>query len=257
MDQLNQKLKNGEIKIIEVPMPVLGPGMVLVRNHYSLISPGTEGSTVSAARKNLLEKAQERPQQVKQVVDVLTQQGPAQAYRAVMKKLDSWSPLGYSAAGEVIEVAQNVSGFSVGDLVACAGVGFASHAEVIACPVNLCVKLSAGSDLKKATYNTIGAIALQGVRQADLRVGETCVVIGLGLVGQLTCLILKVSGVKVIGVDINQYSVEAAAKHSADQAFLRATPGLSEKIDEITGGIGVDAVIITAATDNLDPILLS
>jgi len=254
MKQLTQKLKNGQMQVIEVPAPVLGPGKVLVRNHYSLISSGTEGSSVTAARKNLVGKAKERPQQVKQVIDVLKQQGPVQTYRAVMKRLDSYSPLGYSSAGEVIKVASDVQGFVVGDKVACGGAGYANHAEIIAVPSNLCVKLPENSDLKRAAYNTVGAIALQGIRQADLRIGETCAVIGLGLIGQLTCLILRASGVKVVGIDINPSMVEIASKHCANLAFIREEPGLAEKIGEFTEGIGVDAVIITAGTRSLDPV---
>ena len=254
MKQLAQKLKNGEIQVLEVPLPVLGPGKVLVRNHYSLISSGTEGSSVTAARKSLVGKAKERPLQVKQVINVLKQQGPVQTYRAVVKKLDSYSPLGYSSAGEVIKVASDVQSFAVGDLVACGGAGYANHAEIIAVPSNLCVKLPGDADLKRAAYNTIGAIAFQGIRQADLKIGETCAVIGLGLIGQLTCLILRASGIKVVGIDINQGMVEIASKHCANLAFIREEPGLAEKISEFTEGIGVDAVIITAGTSSLDPV---
>lgn len=242
------------MQVLEVPLPVLGPGKVLVRNHYSLISPGTEGSSVTAARKSLIGKAKERPQQVKQVIDALKQQGPVQTYRAVMKKLDSYSPLGYSSAGEVIKVASDVQGFVVGDKVACGGAGYANHAEIIAVPSNLCVKLPENSDLKRAAYNTVGAIALQGIRQADLKIGETCAVVGLGLIGQLTCLILRASGIKVVGIDINPGMVEIASKHCANPAFIREEPGLAEKIGEFTEGIGVDAVIITAGTRSLDPV---
>ncbi len=229
--------------------------MVIVKNHYSIISGGTEGSTVSAARKSLIGKAKERPQQVKQVLDTLQKQGPVQTYRAVMKKLDAYSPLGYSCAGEVIEVGEGVTEFAIGDLVACAGVGYANHAEIVAVPVNLCVPLSDNANLQHAAYNTLGGIAMQGVRQADLRVGETCVVIGLGLLGQLACMILKASGVSVIGVDISQSSVELANKNNiVDAAFTRDTPGLDEKINHATSGIGCDAVVIAAATNSLDPI---
>jgi polar amino acid transport system substrate-binding protein len=142
--------------------------MVLLRNHFSLISAGTEGSTVSTARKSLIGKAKERPQQVKQVVDVVMGQGITQAYRAVMKKLDAYSPLGYSCAGEVIQVGYDVTEFSAGDFVACGGLA-ASHAELVSVPENLCVKLKPEVNPKQAAYNTIGAIALQGIRQADLR----------------------------------------------------------------------------------------
>jgi len=257
MKQLTQKLKDGKMQVLEVPMPVLGKGMLLVRNYFSLISAGTEGSTVSAARKSLIGKAKERPQQVKQVIDVVMQQGPVQAYRAVMKKLDAYSPLGYSSAGIVVEVGPEVQGFAVGDPVACAGGGYASHAEVVAVPRNLCVKLPSDADLKRAAYNTLGAIALQGIRQADLKLGESCVVIGLGLIGQLTCLMLRAGGIKVIGIDIDSAMVELARKHCTDLCFERNDAGLAEKIDEFTDGIGADAVIITAATDSTDPINLA
>lgn len=257
MRQLTQKLKSGEMSVQEVPIPVCNGGMVLVRNHYSLISAGTEGSTVQAARKSLLGKAKERPEQVKQVMDVLKQQGPVQTYRAVMKKLDAYSPLGYSCAGEIIGLAPDVEGFAMGDKVACAGAGYASHAEVVAVPANLCVKLTSDANLKHAAYNTVAAIALQGIRQADLRLGETCAVIGLGLIGQLTCLMLKASGVRVAGVDIDAAMVELAQKHCTDLALVRSTPGCAESIREFSGGAGVDAVIITAGSSSLDPINFS
>jgi len=255
MNQLTQKLGSGEMLIQEIPYPQLGKGMIIVKNHYSIISAGTEGSTVTAARKSLIGKAKERPQQVKQVLDVLRKQGPIQTYRAVMKKLDAYSPLGYSSAGEVVEVGEDVTEFEVGDLVACAGAGYANHAEIITVPKNLCVKLSENSNLKNAAYNTLGAISLQGVRQADLRLGETCAVIGLGLLGQIACLLLRSSGVNVIGIDISESSVNTAIKNDAlDLGLKRDISGIEDRILTYTKGIGVDAVIIAAATSSLDPI---
>ena len=255
MKQLTQKLGNGEMLVQEVPIPQLGDGMVLVKNHYSIISSGTEGSTVSTARKNLLAKAKERPQQVKQVIDTLKSQGPIKTYRAVTKKLDEYSPLGYSTSGEVIGIGKDVTEFSVGDLVACAGVGYANHAEVISVPVNLCVKVKASNLMKEAAYNTVGAISLQGVRQADLKLGESCVIIGLGLLGQLAGLLLKASGVEVIGIDISQSAVDFAIHNGAvDHGYSRNTPGVEDKILSLTGGKGSDAVIIAAATSSLDPV---
>jgi polar amino acid transport system substrate-binding protein len=255
MQQLTQKLGSGAMVIQEVPLPQLGKGMVLVKTHYSIISAGTEGSTVVAARKSLIGKAKERPQQVKQVVDTLKKQGPVQTYRAVMKKLDAYSPLGYSCAGEVIDVGEEVTEFQIGDKVACAGAGYANHAEVVAVPINLCVKLQDDANLKDAAYNTLGAIAMQGVRQADLRLGESCVIIGLGLLGQLAALILKASGVNVIGIDVAEAAVNQAVDHSAvDIGLTRTTPGIEEQILEATQGHGADAVIIAAATSSLDPI---
>ena len=253
MEQLTQKLKDGKMQILEVAVPSLQRSHVLVKTHYSLVSAGTEASTVSAARKGYVGKAKERPQQVKQVIDTLKTHGLVQTYRAVMKKLDAYSPLGYSCVGEVIDVGPDVSGFSVGDLVACGGLS-ASHSEVVTVPANLCVQLKSDTDLKQAAYNTLGAIALQGVRQADLRLGEICAIIGLGLLGQLTALLLKVSGVRTVGIDIDPAMVDIAGTHCLDLPFNREEIGIEEKILKLTDGLGCDAVIITAASSSLDPI---
>ena len=253
MQQLTQKLKNGKMQILETPTSAIQKGQVLIKTHYSLISAGTEGNTVKAARKGYIGKAKERPQQVKQVLDTLATQGPIQTYRAVMKKLDAYSPLGYSCAGEVIDVAPDVSGFHIGDLVGCGGQN-ACHAEIIGVPANLCTKLDPETDLKQAAYNTLGAIAMQGVRQADLRLGETCAVIGLGLLGQLTALLLKASGVRVVGVDIDQLMVETGKEHCLDLGLNRKDAGAEESIIDFSNGMGCDAVIITAASSSLDPI---
>jgi len=281
MQQITQKLKTGQMQIMESPIPNPQPGMVLVRNIYSVISAGTESGKVKAARKGYLGKALEKPQQVKQVIDTLRTQGPLQTYRAVMKKLDAWSPLGYSCVGEIVDIASDISDLAIGDYVACGG-SAASHAEVVAVPKNLCVKLpfqgqmwsrsqesgvrseepgKRGQDvagfeeyLKQAVYNTLGAIALQGIRQADLRIGETCAVIGLGLLGQLTTIMLEASGVIPIGVDIDPAMLDFAGAHGLAHAYLREDPGIEAKIRECTGGLGCDAVIITAGSDSVDPI---
>ena len=253
MQQLTQKLKNGTMKVMEVAIPPLQKGYILVKNHYSLISAGTEGSTVKTARKGYVGKAKERPQQVKQVLDTLKSQDPIQTYRAVMKKLDAFSPLGYSCVGEIINLASDVNGFSVGDFVACGGLA-ACHAEVVTVPVNLCVKIPHDTDFKQAAYNTLGAIAMQGVRQADLRIGETCTIIGLGLLGQLTALLLKVSGVRVVGIDIDSAMVKIAGEHCLDLALHRNDTGIEDKILQFSGGLGCDCVIIAAASSSLDPI---
>lgn len=255
MQQLTQKLGSGDMIIQTVPYPQLRKGMVIVKNHYSIISSGTEGSTVIAARKSLIGKAKERPQQVKQVLDTLKKQGPIQTYRAVMKKLDAYSPLGYSCAGEIIEVGEGVTEFKVGDKVACAGVGYANHAEVVSVPINLCVKLDTNTNLKHAAYNTLGAISMQGVRQADMRLGESCVIIGLGLLGQLTALILKASGVTIIGVDVSEAAVKQAVDNKVvDLGLTRNSAGIEEQILAVTNGYGADTIIIAAATDSSDPI---
>lgn len=253
MLQLTHILKTGNIKITETPLPDVGSYHILVKNSFSIISAGTEGSTVKTARKSFLGKAKERPEQVKQVLHNLKAQGSIQTYRAVMKKLESYSLLGYSSSGQVIDMASDVNGFSIGDLVVCGG-PTASHAEFVSVPANLCVKLKRDSDLRQAAYNTLGAIATQGVRQADLRLGEICAVIGLGLLGQLSCLLLRASGVRVVGIDVNPAMVKIAAKNCADLSLERSEPGIEGKILQFADGLGCDAVIITAATNSLDPI---
>ena len=253
MRQLSQKLKNGRMMILDVPLPAVQAHQILVKNHYSLISAGTEMNTVKAARKTLIGKAKERPQQLKQVIDTLKTQGPVQTYRAVMKKLDAYSPLGYSCVGEVVDMAPDVRDFNIGDFVACGGFT-ASHSEVVSVTANLCVQLKSDTDLKQAAYNTLGAIALQGVRQANPRLGETCAVIGLGLLGQLTALLLKASGVRTVGVDIDPAMVDIADKHCLDLALNREDVGIEHKILQFADGLGCDSVVITAASHSLDPI---
>ncbi len=254
MRQIVQKLKTGQLGVVEVPLPAVKKGSLLVRTYYSLISVGTESSTVKTARKGYIGKARERPQQVRKVADVIKTQGPAQAYRAVMHKLNSYSPLGYSCSGEVIDIASDLTGYEIGDLVACGGSGVASHAEIVNVPINLCVKLERNADLAQSAYNTLGAIALQGVRQADIRLGESCAVIGLGLLGQLTALLLRAAGIRVIGIDTDSTKVNIGARHSLDLALDRGNFGIEDRIFDFTGGIGCDAVIITASSDSLDPI---
>jgi polar amino acid transport system substrate-binding protein len=257
MLQLTQNLKTGEMKLLEVPVPTLTSKNILVRVHYSLISAGTESSKVTTARKGYLGKAKEKPEQVKQVLDTVKKEGLLNTYRKVMNKLDAWAPLGYSCAGEVIEIGKEITEFKIGDLVACAGQDIANHAEVVSMPVNLCVPVPENVPLSAAAYTTLGAIALQGIRQADVRLGESCAVIGLGLLGQLTVQMLKASGVQVFGIDIDPWVVERAKLSGADLAFERSDGVLEQCIADKTAGQGVDAVIITAGTNSLDPIELA
>ena len=256
MLQLTQNLKTGEMEVSEVPVPALTRGRVLVRNHYSVISAGTEGGKVAVARKGYLGKAKEKPAQVKQVIDALRSEGIASTYRRVMNKLDALSPLGYSASGVVEAVGEGVTGLRAGDRVASGGEG-ASHAEYSSVPENLLVKVPDAVDLRDAAYATIAAIAMQGARQADLRLGEVCAVIGLGLLGQLTVQILKAAGVRVAGIDIDPSTVELAGKSGADIAFTRGSGDEEQAIIDFSDGYGVDAVVITAATSSLDPVELA
>ena len=256
MEQLTQNLKDGEMQLLEVPFPVLPKGGVLVRNHYSLISAGTEGKSVKDARLGYIGKAKARTEEVKKVFDAAKTHGWLKTYKMVMNKLEALSPLGYSSAGEVIDVAKDVTEFKIGDRVACGG-STAVHSEVVAVSKNLCVKIDDAVDLKFACFTTVGAIALQGIRQADLRLGENCVVIGLGLVGQLTLQMLEASGVKTIGIDIDTNAVQLAKQTAADLALPRNVDAIEKIVSEFTDGYGTDAVIITAGTSSLDPVDLA
>jgi predicted dehydrogenase/threonine dehydrogenase-like Zn-dependent dehydrogenase len=253
MEQLTQNLKSGEMKILEVPYPMLSKGCVLVRNHYSIISAGTEGKTVKDARLGYIGKAMARKDEVKKVINTAKTIGLVDTYKLMMNKLDAPSALGYSCAGEVIAVADDITEFKIGDKVACAGAG-AVHAEVVAVPKNLCVKLADDVLLNEAAFTTLGAIALQGIRQADLQLGESCAVIGLGILGQLTIQMLNAAGVQSIGIDIDKNMVSLAQELGASHAIDRNTEGIENSIRELTKGYGVDAVIITAATSSTDPV---
>ena len=244
------------MKILEVPYPALPEGGVLVRSHYSVISAGTEGKTVTDARKGYIAKARGRQKEVKQVIQAVKTQGMLATYKMVMNKLEAPSGLGYSCAGEVIAVGKKVTEFKVGDMVACGGAG-AAHAEVVAVPKNLCAKVPDGVDLKEAAFATIAAIAMQGVRQADLKLGESAVVIGLGLVGQLTLQLLQAAGVTPIGIDIDPAPVALARKIGFNNVFAQRQGRTGGLILKASSGLGADAVIITASTSSLDPVNLA
>ena len=253
MQQITQQLKFGKMQILEVPFPVLAKGQVLVRNHYSVISAGTEGKTVSDARKGYIAKARSRQKEVKMVISMMKQEGIKKAYDVVMNKLEAPSPLGYSCAGEVIAVADDVADLRPGDRVACGG-GGAVHADVVAIQRNLCVKVPENVDLRYAAFSTIAAIAIQGIRQADLRFGENCAVIGLGLIGLVTVQILKAAGIKTIGIDIDPFKIDTAKMVGVDLAMVRYRQGIAGIIQDFTRGHGTDAVIITAGANSLDPV---
>lgn len=244
------------MEVLEVPFPALGEGQVLVRNHFSLISAGTEGTTVRDARRGYLAKARARQDEVRQVVESVRANGVVATYRRVMNRLEAPSALGYSCAGEVMAVGAGVRGLSEGDRVACGGAS-ASHAEVVAVPRLLCARVPAGVPLQEAAFTTVAAIAMQGVRQAELELGATGVVIGLGLVGLLTMQLLEAAGVQALGIDVAEAAVAFSNEVGVGRAYARSAPGLEEAILEATGGLGADAVLITAGTSSLDPVDLA
>ena len=213
MKQILENLRNGDISVDEVPIPTLKPGHVLVRNHYSLISTGTEGGTVKLGKMSLIGKAKARPEQVQKVIKVLRTQGLLTAYRAADRSLDMPIVLGYSSAGKVIEAGYGVKDLKIGDTVACGSAGLANHAEVVSVPRNLCAPVPNNMDLRYAAFTTVGAIAMQGVRIADVKLGENVVVIGLGLVGILTVQILRAAGCNVFGIDVDEQQLSFIQKH--------------------------------------------
>lgn len=257
MKQVVQDFKTGRLFVDEVPVPALVPGFVLVRNHYSLISAGTERSTVSTAQASLLGKAKQRPDLVKQVLDNLKKDGFSETLKRVRTKLETLKELGYSSAGTVLASLDHDGRFKPGDRVACGGGGYATHASVVSVPQNLVVKVPDSVDLDVAAFTTVGAIAMQGVRQANPRLGEFVCVIGLGLLGQITAQILRANGCEVFGVDTSEAAVDLARKSACHDARNRSDPGLATAMDVFTGGRGFDAVIITAATQSTDPVELA
>ena len=252
MKQIIQQFRSGVVKVAEVPPPSLRGSGLLVLNDASLISPGTEKSTVQSAQKSLLGKLMERPERVQKVLAAVQKDGLQATLTRVFDRLDTPAALGYSCAGVVIEIGKDADSFSVGDRVACAGQNYASHAEMIYVPKHLCVKIPDGVDSEDASFVTLGAIALQGIRQSEPRLGDRIAVIGLGLLGQLTVQMLKASGCRVLGSDLDASKLELARQLGAD--VVVASTGLLEAATTFSEGHGVDAVIITASTKDNGPI---
>ncbi|MGC3947774.1 MAG: bi-domain-containing oxidoreductase [Chryseolinea sp.] len=257
MKQLIQNFKTGKLYVDDVPMPSVSEGMVLVENKFSLISSGTERSTVQVAQANLLGKARQRPDLVAQVLANIKKEGLAATLAKVRTKLDSLKAMGYSTAGTVLTSLDKQGTFQAGDRVACAGQGYASHAEIVSVPENLVVKIPEGVSFEEAAFTTLGAIALQGIRQAEPRLGEKVCVIGLGLLGQLSVQLLKANGCDVFGIDVSDRLVELTKELSGVSALNRNHANLLTACENFTHGHGFDAVIITAAAPTNDPIVLA
>jgi len=253
MKQLIQSFKTGELGLFDVPAPVCQKYGALVQTKVSLVSAGTEKMLVDFAKKSLLAKAKDRPDLVKQVLDKMKKEGVKNTLEKVFTKLDSPIPLGYSLAGRVLEVGSNMSGLNVGDRVACGGAGYANHSEINYVPKNLMVKIPDGVDDIDASFVTVGAIALQGVRQTEPKLGEKIAVMGLGLLGQLTVQLLKANGCKVIGSDIDPDKLVLAKKLGADEVCHASE--IIKKANEFSNGYGVDAVIIAASTPSNQPVI--
>ncbi|MDL1974765.1 MAG: bi-domain-containing oxidoreductase [Deltaproteobacteria bacterium] len=253
MRQIIQNYNTGGLKVEDVPAPQLVKGRILVQTSYSLISAGTEKTKIDTAKKSLLGKAKSRPDLVKKVIDKAKKEGLWKTWQTVNQRLNEPISLGYSCSGEVLDVAGDVNGLRRGDLVACGG-GAANHSEIISVPKNLVVRVPTGVGLDHAAFATMGAIAMQGVRQADVRLGERVAVIGLGLIGLLVTQILKASGCQVIGIDLDPEKVALGKKLGCHEAILATEESMEERILVFTDGYGVDSTILTAGTRSNRPI---
>ena len=256
MKQILQSARSGELEIVEVPAPMPLPGQVLVRNHFSVMSPGTERDSLAFARSSLLSKARSRPDLVRQVMSKWRVDGALATYRTVTTRLDQPQPLGYSSAGIVEAIGRDVSAFAPGDRVACAGAGYANHAELICVPENLVAAVPAGVPLEQAAFSTLGAIALQCVRIAEPTLGETAAVVGLGLIGQLAVQLLRANGCQVLGIDLNETRAKQALDQGAEWAETPDRLPLTWK-EDATGGHGVDLAIVAASASNAAPLQLA
>jgi predicted dehydrogenase len=251
MRQLIQSYRTGEMKLEEVPPPGVRPGGVIVRTVRSLVSAGTEKMIVDLARKSLLAKARARPDLVRKVVQTARKQGLANTFRKVQSKLETPIPLGYSSAGVVVEVGEQVHEYRVGDRVACAGAGYANHADYAYVPRNLLAKVPDGVPLEAAAFATVGAIALQGVRQAAPTLGERVAVLGLGLIGQLTVQMLRANGCRVLGYDPNPDRARLAVELGAHEAVSAEPEQAAERFSD---GEGFDAVVVAASSPSSTPL---
>ena len=261
MKQVAQNYRSGDLAVIDAPAPSCASGGVLVRSLYSLISTGTELMKVGESKLSLVGKARARPDQVKKVLDAVQQQGALTTYKKAMNRLDSYSPLGYSLAGVVVGGRRRVQKSSrSGQLVACAGNEFALHAEINWVPTNLCVAVPDGVSPQLAAFATVGSIALQGVRQGGVQIGDTACVIGLGLVGQLVVQLLVASGVQVVGLDPDEDRCRLAEKTGALVCAAPDDEGVAaveQALFKASGGLGADRIFLVAGGSSNQPVELA
>src|SRR5690349_8975538 len=264
MRQVLQDARSGAISVEEVPAPQLQPGCVLVRIAASVVSAGTERASAEFARKNLLQKARSRPDLVREVISKVQRDGILSAVQAVRSRLDQPQSPGYSSAGTVLAIGEGVTDIQPGDRVACAGAGFAVHAEIACIPRLLLARIPTRNPisgagevaLDQAAFATLGAVALHGVRTAEARLGDMVAVIGLGLLGQLTTQLLKIAGCHVLGMDIDAGRTQLASQVGADAVATSASE-FRDLCRQASRGGGVDCVLITAETPTSDPMNLA
>ena len=254
MKQVLQNMRDGKTTVTDVPIPTPQSGQALVQVAASLVSAGTERMLVEFGEKSLIGKARSRPDLVRQVLDKIRREGLVSTLEATFNRLDSPMSLGYSSAGTIIALGAGMEGFQVGQRVACAGGGYAVHAEYNLVPRNLMTPLPDSVDFESAAFTTLGAIALHGFRLAEPQVGERVAVIGLGLLGLLTIQIAAAAGCKVFGIDTNPERVQLARQFGIEAV---ARPDAPEASQSFTANRGFDSVIICADTPSNDPVELA
>ena len=251
MKQLLQSLRDGSTQIAEVPAPKVSNGQNLIRTSTSLVSAGTERMLVAFGKGNFIQKARSQPDKVKMVLEKAKTDGFVATIDAVRSKLDQPIPLGYCNVGTIIDA--QAEGFAIGDRVVSNGY----HAEIVAAPKHLCARVPDNVTDEQAAFTVLGSIGLQGIRLAAPNLGETFVVMGLGLIGLLTVQILRAHGCQVIGIDLEDEKLALAKEYGASVLNARNGYDNVSNVDNLTGGIGADGVIITAATKSNDPISIS
>jgi len=250
MLQILQNLKNGNIELVDIPRPDSTSGKILIHSKYSLISSGTERTLLEFGKSNYLGKIKSQPDKVKQVVDKIKTDGIFVTLDAVRSKLDQPIPLGYSNVGTVLETGKNITDFTPGDRVVSNG----NHAEIVIVPQNLCAKIPDNVTDEEAVFTVLGAIAMQGIRLADPKIGENIVVTGLGVVGLLTVQILLSNGCRVLAFDYDEHKVQLARSFGAQAVNISNDIDIVKTAINFSNERGVDAVLITASTKSNEPI---
>jgi len=250
LKQILQSLKDGSTTVADVPLPRNSKGSLLIETSISLVSVGTEKMLLDFGKAGWIKKARQQPDKVRMVLDKIKTDGIKPTLEAVFNKLDQPLPLGYCNVGEVLQVGSSVDSFKIGDRVISNGY----HAEAVSVPQNLCAKIPENVSNEEASFTVMGAIALQGIRLVKPTLGESVVVIGLGLIGLLTVQLLRANGCRVLGIDFDRDKLDLAKKFGADIVDLSSGQDPVMISEAFSRGRGVDAVIVTASTESSEPI---